>query len=80
MLCEAIDSRFDKQQSCFDRWDRKMNEISDEMRRMDQHVINLEHGVRQPRLATEADGHANTKTQERTEGAATAVLTSDAWG
>ena len=50
-----------------------MDEISDEMRRMDQHVTSLEHGARQPRLAMEADGHANTKTQERTEGAATAV-------
>ena len=41
---------------------------------MDQHVASLEHGARQPRLAMEeADGHANTKTQERTEGAANAV-------
>ena len=33
----------------------------------------LEHEARQPRLAMEADGPASTKTQERTEGAATAV-------
>ena len=33
----------------------------------------LEHEVRQPRLAMEADGPADTKTRERTEGAATAV-------
>ena len=70
MLCEAIDSRFDRQQkrmgSCFDRWDRKMAEISDEMRTMDQHVTSLEHGARQPRLAMMADGPANTKTRERT--------------
>ena len=33
----------------------------------------LEHEARQPRLAMEADGPANTKTQERTEGAATTV-------
>ena len=72
MLCEAIDSRFDRQQSCFDRWDRKMDEISDEMRRMDQHVTSLKHGARQPHLAMEADGPANTKTRERTEGVATA--------
>ena len=32
-----------------------------------------EHEARQPRLAIEADGPANTKTRERTEGAATAV-------
>ena len=33
----------------------------------------LEHDARQPRLAMEVDGPANTKTRERTEGAATAV-------
>ena len=33
----------------------------------------LEHEARQPRLAMEADGQANTKTRERTEGTATAV-------
>ena len=76
-VCEVIDSRFDKQQkrvdSCFDRWDRKMDEISDEMRVMDQHVTSLEQDARQPRLTMEADGQANMKTPERTEGAATAV-------
>ena len=40
---------------------------------MDQHVTSLEHGARQPRLAMEADRQADTKTRERTEGAATAV-------
>ena len=40
---------------------------------MNQHVISLEQDARQPRLAIEADGPANTKTCERTEGAATAV-------
>ena len=40
---------------------------------MDQHVTRLEHGARQPRLAMEADGQADTETRERTEGAATAV-------
>ena len=40
---------------------------------MDQHVTSLEHGARQPRLAMKADGQANTKTRERTEGAATTV-------
>ena len=59
----------------FDRWDKKLDEISDETKVMDQHVTSLEHGARQPRLAIEADGHANTETQERTEGAATAVQT-----
>ena len=50
-----------------------MDEILDEMRGMDQHVTSLEYGARQPRLAKEADGPANTKTRERTEGTATAV-------
>ena len=41
---------------------------------MYQHITSLEHGARQPRLAMEADGPANTKTRKRTKGAATAVL------
>ena len=64
----------------FDRWDRKLDEISDKMEEyleertsIDQRLTRLEHGARQPRLALEADGHANTKTQKRTEGAAIAV-------
>ena len=57
----------------FDRWDKKLDEISDEMKKMDQRVIRLEHGARQPRLAMEAARHADTKTRECTEGAATAV-------
>ena len=69
-LCEG---RFDRMEIYFDRWDRKLGEISDETRVMDQHVTSLEDGARQPRLAMEADGPANTKTRERTEGAATAV-------
>ena len=38
-----------------------------------QRAASLEYDARQPRLAMEADGPANTKTRERTEGAATAV-------
>ena len=67
------DSVFDVMDSCLDRWNRKLDEISDETRVMDQHVTSLEHDARQPRLAMEADGSANTKTRARTEGAATAV-------
>ena len=69
---ERMDSVFDGMDNCFDRWNKKLDEISDEMRKMDEHVTRLEHGARQPRLAVEADGQANTKTRERTEGAATA--------
>ena len=68
-----MDNFFDGMDKCFDRWNRKLDEISDETRMMDQHLTSLEHGDRQPRLAMEADGPANTKTRERTEGAATAV-------
>ena len=58
--------------SYFDRWGKKMDEISNEMRKMNQHVTRLEHEARQPRLAMEADGPAETtKTRERTGGAAT---------
>ena len=63
--------RFDKMD---DRWNKKMDEISNEMRKIYQHVTRLEHEARQPRLAMEADAPADTtKTRERTGGAATAV-------
>ena len=66
-----MDSFFDR---IDDRLNKKFDEISEEMRKMDQHVTRLEPGARQPRLAMEADGPADTtKTRERTEGAATAV-------
>ena len=63
--------RFDRMD---DRWNKNLDEISDEMRKMDQHVTRLEHGARQPRLAMEADGHADTTTRERTEGATTTAV------
>ena len=37
----------------FDRWDKKLDEISDEMKKR---LTRLEHGARQPRLTMEADG------------------------
>ena len=44
------------------------------MRRLiEQYAARLEQDARQPRLAMETDGPADTKTRERTEGAATAV-------
>ena len=52
---------------------RKLDEISNETRVMDEHVTSLEHGARQPRLAMEADGPTNTKNRQRTEGAAIVV-------
>ena len=70
---KIMDSFFDGMGRCFDRWNRKLDEVLHETRVMDQHVTSQEHGARQPRLAMEADGQANLKTRERTEGAATAV-------
>ena len=43
------------------------------MRATNQREADLEQDARQPRLAMEADGPADTKTREHTEGAATAV-------
>ena len=40
---------------------------------LEKHLTRPEHGARQSRLAMGADEPADTKTQERTEGAATAV-------
>ena len=62
--------RFDKMN---DRSNKKLDEIFNEMRKVDEHVTRLEHGARQPRLAMEADEQADTRTRERTKGAATAV-------
>ena len=70
----TLRGRFDRKDSYSDQLDKKVDEISEEMRKMDQHVTRLEHEARQPSLAMEADGPADTtKTRERTEGAATAV-------
>ena len=50
------------------------DKLKELMRRLEQHLISQEQDARHPRYAMEeADGHANTKTRERTEGAATAV-------
>ena len=66
----TLEDVYQMMKEALDRWDKKLNEIS---QRMDQHVTRLEHGARQRRLVTEADGkQADTKTCERTDGAATA--------
>ena len=57
----------------FDRWDRKLDDISGDWRSMDQRLTRPERDPRQPRLTIEADGPANTKARERTEGVTTAV-------
>ena len=68
---EIMDSRFDRQ---LEIMDSHFDEISEETSKMDQRLTRLEHGARQPRLTTEADGQqADNSTRERTEGATTAV-------
>ena len=50
------------------------DKLKELMRRLEQHLLSQEQDARQPRLAMEkVDGPANTKTRERTEGAAIAV-------
>ena len=56
-----------------DKSDRKLDEFTENLRAIDQRVASLEQDARQPRLAKEADVPADTKTCERTEGAAKAV-------
>ena len=51
----------------------QFDKLKELIRRLEQHLLSQEQDARQPRLAMEADGTADTKTRERTEGAATAV-------
>ena len=50
-----------------------MSHFEKQTKLLEKRLTHLEHGARQPRLAMEADRPADTKTRERTEGAATAV-------
>ena len=59
--------------SHFDQLENKLDEMVEEMRETDQCLASLAHDARQPCLAMEADGRADTKIRERTEGAAEAV-------
>ena len=52
---------------------RRLDELSENLRSIDQHVASFEHDARQQRLAMEADVSADTKTRERTEGAAAVI-------
>ena len=51
----------------------KMNELTEDLRRIDQRVASLEHDARQPRLTIETGVPVDEKTREHTEGAAKAV-------
>ena len=56
--------------SRLDQQVKKLNEMAEEMKSKDKREVSMEENARRPRLAMEADGQANTKTRERTEGAA----------
>ena len=68
------DESFDrKMKSHFEQLEKKFDELKVMMRLLEQHLASQEQDARQPRLAMEADEPANTKTRERTDGAATVV-------
>ena len=50
-----------------------VSHVEEQTELLEKRLTRREHGARQPRLAMDADGPADTKTRERTEGAATAV-------
>ena len=66
--------------SYFDRWNRKLDEISDEMRVMDQLVTSLEQDAWQPRPAMEGSRRALKHEDSRAHGGSRYGSTSDAWG
>ena len=68
IMSEAMDKSFDKHLG-------KKPENSEDLGTKDQCEASLVQEARQPRLAVVADGHADKRTRERTEGAAKAVQT-----
>ena len=50
--------------------DRKLDKLTEDLRKTDQRLASFENGARQPRLAMKADEPADKKTRERTESAA----------
>ena len=57
----------------FDKSDRKLDELTDGIRAIKQRLVGLEQDARQPLLAMEAGVLSDTKSRERTGGAAAAV-------
>ena len=57
----------------FDKSDWRFEKLTEDLRSTDQRLTSLEQDARQPRLAMEANGPADTKTRERKEGTVTAV-------
>ena len=66
----ALADEYRETKNLFNQHNIRLDKIT---RLLEQLSACLEHEARQPRLAMEVDGPANTKTRERTEGAATAV-------
>ena len=54
-------------------WNRKLDKLTEDLRRTDQRLASLEHIAWQPRPAMKADVQADKKTRERTERSAKAV-------
>ena len=68
------DESFDRgMKGHFEQLERKFDETKELMRLLEHQLTSQEQDAWQPRLVMEANGPANTKTRERTEGAATAV-------
>ena len=63
----------DFRQAVSEMWGKVLREYKEDLRGLDQRLAGLEHDARHRRPAMEADGPADTKTRERTEGTATAV-------
>ena len=70
---DQSDKYWDRMKSHFDQQENKLDELMEMTRGTNQRVGSLDQDARQPRLAMEADGQANTKTHQRTEGAAKAA-------
>ena len=70
---ESFDRQLEIMKSRFGQQEKKMDELMEEMRDTKHRLVGLEQDPRQPRLAMEADVPSDTKTRERTEGAAATV-------
>ena len=61
---------FDRMTSHFKRHEKRLGELTGEVRVTDQRLAELQHEAQQPRLATEADVESDMKTRKRTKDAA----------
>ena len=69
---ERLDRHLNLIKSHFDQQDKKLNELMAKTKETKHRSAGLEQEARQPSLATEADAPTDTKTRNRTEGAAAA--------